>query len=104
MPLHAALMAFIYARSTLISELVIHHQAPLAFLILMEPKHFHGPEKPRHGKALYSHVSTSHTESDYFRGIGLKLLKSSGEDKKYESVKGHGKWSKAHSPSGPVQI
>lgn len=55
------------------SELAVHHQAPLAFLILKEPKYFHGPEKSHCGELHYSHVSVPQDESDYFRGMDLKL-------------------------------
>lgn len=55
------------------SELAVHHQAPLAFLILKEPKYFHGPEKSHCGGLHYSHVSIPQDESDYFRGMDLKL-------------------------------
>lgn len=55
------------------SELAVHHQAPLAFLILTEPKHFHGPEKLCCGELHDSRVSIPCTEGDYFRGTDLKL-------------------------------
>lgn len=64
------------------SELAVHHQAPLAFLILTEQKHFHGPEKSHCGDLHYSHVSIPRTESDYFRGMDLKLPKAQEEIKR----------------------
>lgn len=72
------------------SELLVHHQAPLAFLILTKPKHFHGPEKSLCGELHYSRVSIPWTESDYFRGMDLKLLKA--QEKIKRTVKVSEKW------------
>lgn len=72
------------------SELAVHHQAPLAFLILTEPKYFHGAEKSHCGELHYSRVSIPWTEGDYFRGMDLKLPKAQGTIKK--GVKVPGTW------------
>ena len=72
------------------SELAVHHQAPLAFLILTEPKYFHGPEKSHCGELYSSHVSIPWTENDYFRGMDLKLLNA--QEKIKRNVKVSGTW------------
>ena len=66
------------------SELAVHCQGPLASLTLTKPKHFRGPEESLCEELYYSPV-TPCTESDYFRGIDLKLLQA--QEKVSRSVK-----------------
>lgn len=70
------------------SEPAVHHQAPLTFLILTEPKHFRGPEKSHCGELRYFRVSIPWTEGDYFRGTDLKLPKAQEKIKRDMKVPG----------------
>lgn len=70
------------------SKLAVHHQAPLAFLILMGPKHSQGPEKSHCGELHSSPVSIPRAESDYFRGMDLELLNAQEKIKRNVKVSG----------------